>query len=91
MFARISRVRLLKIGPDFFVKFDLEIAIDQQTRACDRTFEGVPDSHRCPRDSHAHFAGHFSEFGRQIFLIVEHRSSYGHFPLDTLGTPDTLY
>ena len=28
---------------DFFVKFDLEIAIDQQTRACDRTSEGVPD------------------------------------------------
>ena len=41
---------------DFFVKFDLEIAIDQQTRACDRNFEGfsVPDS-GCPRDSHAHF------------------------------------
>ena len=33
--------------PDFFVKFDLEIAIDQQTRACDRTFERVPDS-GCP-------------------------------------------
>ena len=25
------------------MKIDLEIAIDQQTRACDRTFEGVPD------------------------------------------------
>ena len=24
------------------MKFDLEIAIDQQTRACDRTFERVP-------------------------------------------------
>ena len=36
------------------MKFDLEIAIDQHTRACDRTFEGVPDS-GCPRDSHAHF------------------------------------
>ena len=23
------------VHPDFFVKFDLEIAIDQQTRACD--------------------------------------------------------
>ena len=32
------------VHPDFFVKIDLEIAIDQQTRACDRTFEGVPDS-----------------------------------------------
>ena len=30
--------------PDFFVKFDLEIAIDQPTRACDRTFKGVSDS-----------------------------------------------
>ena len=29
------------------MKFDLEIAIDQQTKACDRTFEGVPDS-GCP-------------------------------------------
>ena len=42
------------VHPDFFVKFDLEIAIDQHTRACDRTFEGVPDS-GCPRDSHDHF------------------------------------
>ena len=30
--------------PDYFVKLDLEIAVDQQTRARDRTFEGVPDS-----------------------------------------------
>ena len=30
------------VRPDFFVKFDLEIAIDQHTRACDRTFEGCP-------------------------------------------------
>ena len=29
------------------MKFDLEIAIDQQTRACDQTFEGVPYS-GCP-------------------------------------------
>ena len=35
------------VHPDFVVKFDLEIAIDQHTRACDRTFEGVPDS-GCP-------------------------------------------
>ena len=28
------------------MKLDFEIAVDQQTRACDRTFEGVPDS-RC--------------------------------------------
>jgi len=27
--------------PDFFVKLVFEIAVDQQTRACDRTFEGV--------------------------------------------------
>ena len=25
------------VHPDFFVKFDLEIAIDQQTKACDQT------------------------------------------------------
>ena len=28
----------------FFVKLDLEIAVVQQTKARDRTFEGVPDS-----------------------------------------------
>ena len=31
----------------FFVKLDFEIAVVQQTRARDRTFEGVPDS-GCP-------------------------------------------
>ena len=29
--------------PDFFVKLDFEIAVDQQTRAHDQTFEGLPD------------------------------------------------
>ena len=29
------------------MKFDFEIAVDQDTRARDRTFEGVPDS-ACP-------------------------------------------
>ena len=29
---------------DYFVKLDFEIAVDQQTRARDRTFEGVLDS-----------------------------------------------
>ena len=33
--------------PDFFVKLDFEIAVDQQTKACDRNFEGVSDS-GCP-------------------------------------------
>ena len=43
--SQLTSVRAKKSGcPDFFVKFDLEIAIDQHTRACDRTFEGVPDS-----------------------------------------------
>ena len=32
------------VHPDFFVKLDFEIAVVQQTRARDRTFEGVPDS-----------------------------------------------
>ena len=35
------------VHPDFFVKLDFEIAVDQQTRARDRTFEGVLDS-GCP-------------------------------------------
>ena len=33
--------------PDFVVKLDFEIAVDQQTRAHDQTFEGVPDP-GCP-------------------------------------------
>ena len=43
----IDNLYSIFIHPDFFVKFDFEIAIDQQTKACDRTFEGVPDS-ECP-------------------------------------------
>ena len=31
------------VHPDYFVKLDFEIAVDQQTKARDRTFEGVPD------------------------------------------------
>ena len=31
------------VHPDFFVKLDFEIAVDQQTKAHDGTFEGVPD------------------------------------------------
>ena len=45
----------------FFVKFDFEIAVDQQTRAHDQTFEGVPGGHRCPRDSHAHIWSIFAK------------------------------
>ena len=33
--------------PDYFVKLDFEIAVDQQTSDRDQTFEGVPDS-GCP-------------------------------------------
>ena len=32
------------VHPDFFVKLDFEIAVGQQPRAHDQTFEGVPDS-----------------------------------------------
>ena len=32
------------VHPYYFVKLDFEIAVDQQTRARDRAFEGVPDS-----------------------------------------------
>ena len=32
------------VHPDFYAKLDFEIAVDQQTKARDRTFEGVPDS-----------------------------------------------
>ena len=32
------------VHPHFLVKFDFEIAIDQQTRACEQTVEGVLDS-----------------------------------------------
>ena len=37
------------VHPDYFVKLDFEIAVDQQNRGF-RT----PGTHRCPRDSHAH-------------------------------------
>ena len=44
----VELARLIKGGggvhPDYFVKLDFEITVDQQTRARDRTFEGVPDS-----------------------------------------------
>ena len=47
----MSRTFRLKKGgggsPCLFVKLDFEIAVDQQTKAHDRTFEGVPDS-GCP-------------------------------------------
>ena len=44
------------VHPDYFVKLDFEIAVDQQTRARDRTLRGFrsPGDNRCPRDSHAH-------------------------------------
>ena len=44
------------VHPDYFVKLDFEIAVDQQTRARDQTFEVVPDSGCLPgkRDSHVH-------------------------------------
>ena len=32
------------VHSDFFVKLDSEIAVVRQTRASNRTFEGVPDS-----------------------------------------------
>ena len=54
-FTRHSTKILFDTGvhPDFLVKFDFEIAFDQQTRACDQTFEGflTPGAHRCLRDS----------------------------------------
>ena len=34
------------VHPDFFVKIGFDIAVDQQTRTSDRTFEGVPDPNR---------------------------------------------
>ena len=44
----VSYLFITKLGggvhPDYFVKLDFEIAVDQQTRARDRTFEEVPDS-----------------------------------------------
>ena len=36
---------LIKGGSSwFFVKLDLEIAVDQENKTRDRTFEGIPDS-----------------------------------------------
>ena len=43
------------VHPDFFVKLDFEIAVDQETKAHDQNCEGfrTPSAHQCPRDSHA--------------------------------------
>ena len=40
----IGQLRGGGVHPDYSVKLDFEIAVDQQTWARDRTFEGVPDS-----------------------------------------------
>ena len=50
---RHDLIALRGVRPDYFVKLDFEIAVDQQTRARDPIFEGVLDS-GCLRDSHAH-------------------------------------
>ena len=54
--AKFSTANLKGAHPVFFVvKLDFEIAVEQQTRAHDQTFEMVPDS-GCPLvpwDSHA--------------------------------------
>ena len=48
IFSKVVRILLyssLSVAhPDYFVKLDFEIAVDQQTKARDRTIEGVPDS-----------------------------------------------
>ena len=50
----LNLISILRRGvhPDLFVKLDFEIAVEQQTKAHDRTFMGVPDS-KC-QDSHVH-------------------------------------
>ena len=47
----------------FFVKLDLEIALDQPTRTGDPTFGGsrTPTAHRCPQGSHAHIWSQFDQ------------------------------
>ena len=55
------------------MKLDFEIAVDQQTRARDRTFEGVPGARGTATPIFGKFVAQFlraqtSEFGRQIFL-----------------------
>ena len=51
----LHSMRLVKL--DYFVKFDREITVDQQAKACDQTFDGVSDlKHNWhARGSHAHF------------------------------------
>ena len=36
----------IELNGYFFVKLDFEIAVDQQTKTSDRTFEGVPNPNR---------------------------------------------
>ena len=47
--------------PVFFVKLDFEIAVDQQTKAHNRTLEVIPDS-GCPPDSHALICQFLAQF-----------------------------
>ena len=45
------------VHPDYFVKLDFEIAVDQETLGpLTELLRGfrTPCDHRCPRDSHAH-------------------------------------
>ena len=47
-FGEVSTIiNSIWVHPDYFVKLDFEIAVDQQTRARDRTFKVFPDS-GCP-------------------------------------------
>ena len=48
-FSYFWRLRAGCVIPDDFVKLDFEIAVDQQTRDRDRTFEGfrTPGAHQC--------------------------------------------
>ena len=54
-------------SPCFFVKLDFEIAVDQQTKAHDQTFERVPDS-GCPPEPagqpHPYFVNFWLNFAK---------------------------
>ena len=57
------------------MKLDFEIAVVQQTKAHDRTFEGVPDS-GCPRDSHALIWSNFGSILPNHLNMLETMSIY---------------
>ena len=61
--------------PDFFWKLDFEVAVDQQTKAHDQTFEGVPDSGFSPVSAgqpRPHLVNFWLNFAKSLEHVQNH-------------------